>query len=102
MSQPVSYSCYRRRNTWYGIKWKHLLCLLLKEDMDELGSGGVHLNPSTWKAEAGRFLSSRPAWSTESVPGQPGLHRETLSQKQNKTKQNKTRQDKTRQNKTKQ
>jgi hypothetical protein len=27
------------------------------------------------------FLSSRPAWSTEWVPGQPGLHRETLSQK---------------------
>jgi hypothetical protein len=22
-------------------------------------------NPSTWKAEAGGFLSSRPAWSTE-------------------------------------
>jgi hypothetical protein len=22
-------------------------------------------NPSTWKAEAGAFLSSRPAWSTE-------------------------------------
>jgi hypothetical protein len=22
-------------------------------------------NPSTWKAKAGRFLSSRPAWSTE-------------------------------------
>jgi hypothetical protein len=22
-------------------------------------------NPSTWKAEAGEFLSSRPAWSTE-------------------------------------
>jgi hypothetical protein len=38
-------------------------------------------NPSTWEAEAGRFLSSRPAWSTEWVPGQPGLHRETLSQK---------------------
>jgi hypothetical protein len=31
--------------------------------------------------EAGEFLSSRPAWSTEWVPGQPGLHRETLSQK---------------------
>jgi hypothetical protein len=29
-------------------------------------------NPSTWEAEAGRFLSSRPAWSTEWVPGQPG------------------------------
>jgi hypothetical protein len=22
-------------------------------------------NPSTWEAEAGRFLSSRPAWSTQ-------------------------------------
>jgi hypothetical protein len=46
-------------------------------------------NPNTWEAEAGGFLSSRPAWSTEWVPGQPGLHRETLSQKtkkQNKTK----------------
>ena len=33
-------------------------------------------------------LSSRPAWSTEKVPGQPGLHSETLSQKEkNKTKQ---------------
>ena len=30
-------------------------------------------------AEAGRSLSSRVAWSTEQVPGQPGLHRETLS-----------------------
>jgi hypothetical protein len=48
----------------------------------------VHtFNPSTWEAEAGGFLSSRPAWSTEWVPGQPGLHRETLS---HKTKQNKT------------
>jgi hypothetical protein len=37
-------------------------------------------NPSTWEAEAGRFLSSRPAWSTEWVPGQLGRHRETLSQ----------------------
>jgi hypothetical protein len=34
-------------------------------------------------AEAGKCLSSRPAWSTEQVPGQPRLHRETLSQ--NKT-----------------
>ncbi|WP_353803043.1 hypothetical protein, partial [Acinetobacter baumannii] len=45
-------------------------------------------NPSTWEAEAGGYLSSRPAWSTESVPGQPGLHRENLSQKKQK-KQNK-------------
>jgi hypothetical protein len=50
----------------------------------------VHaFNPSTWEAEAVRFLSSRSAWSTEWVPGQPGLHWETLfqKQKQNKTKQ---------------
>ena len=38
-------------------------------------------NPSTWEAEAGRFQSSRPAWSTKWVPEHPGLHRETLSRK---------------------
>ena len=43
-------------------------------------------NPSTWEAEAGRFLSSRPAWSTKWVPGQPELHRETLSWKTKKKK----------------
>jgi major histocompatibility complex class I len=26
-------------------------------------------NPSTWEAEAGAFLSSRPVWSTERIPG---------------------------------
>jgi hypothetical protein len=36
-------------------------------------------NPST--REAGGFLSSRPAWSTKGVPGQPGLYRETMSRK---------------------
>jgi hypothetical protein len=49
-------------------------------------------NPSTREAEAGGFLSSRPAWSTKWVPGQPGLHRETLSspppQKKNKQTKN--------------
>ena len=32
-----------------------------------LGSGGTRLykDPSTWEAEAGGFLSLRPAWSTE-------------------------------------
>ena len=45
-------------------------------------------NPITWEAEAGGFLISIPAWSTEWVPGQPGLHRETLS-RTNETKQNK-------------
>ena len=41
-------------------------------------------NPSILEAVAGRFLSSRPAWSTDWVPGQPELNRETLSQKTNK------------------
>ena len=43
------------------------------------------------EAEADRSISvsSSPAWSTELVPGQSGLHRETLSQKQSKTKQKK-------------
>jgi hypothetical protein len=34
---------------------------------------------------AGGFLSSRPAWSSEWVPEQSGLHRETLSRKNQKT-----------------
>jgi hypothetical protein len=36
------------------------------------------LNTSTWEAEAGRFMNSMPPWITEAVPGQPGLHRESL------------------------
>uniref|UniRef100_A0ABK0LLZ5 Protein archease n=1 Tax=Rattus norvegicus TaxID=10116 RepID=A0ABK0LLZ5_RAT len=40
-------------------------------------------NPSTQEAEAGGSLSLRLAWSTERVPAQPGLHRETLSWKKN-------------------
>jgi hypothetical protein len=58
----------------------------------QVGRAGVAhaFNPSTREAEAGGFLSSRPAWSTEWVPGQPGLHRETLSGKQkNKKTKNK-------------
>jgi hypothetical protein len=44
------------------------------------------LNPSTPEAEAGESLSSRLAWSTDGVLGQPGLHREGLSQKRKKKK----------------
>jgi hypothetical protein len=46
-----------------------------------------YLTNQHFMTEAGRFLSSRPAWSTKWVPGQPGLHRETLSRK---TKTNQT------------
>jgi hypothetical protein len=49
----------------------------------------VHaFKPSTWEAEAGGFLGLRPAWSTEWVSWQPGLRRETLSQKQNNNNNN--------------
>jgi hypothetical protein len=52
------------------------------------GSGRTQLalSFSTWEAEVAESLwGLRPAWSTERVPRQPGLHRETLSGKQNKT-----------------
>jgi hypothetical protein len=43
-------------------------------------------NLSTQEAEAGDSLSSRPAWATERVPGQPGL---TLFQKDKTNKRKK-------------
>jgi len=62
---------------------------------------GVHtFNPSTGEAQAGGFLSSRPFWFTNLVPGQPGLYRETLSKK-TKKKNKKKRKNKTKQNKKK-
>jgi hypothetical protein len=65
---------------------------------------GLPKGSGTWIS-----LSLRPAWSTELVPEEPGLHSETLSQqtKQNKTKQKpnqkneKEERNKTKQNKTK-
>jgi hypothetical protein len=61
---------------------------------------GAHaFNPSTQEAEAGRFLSLRPAWSTKWVPGQPGLYRETLSRKTNKQTNKQTKQNKTKERK---
>jgi hypothetical protein len=44
-------------------------------------------NASTWVEKAGRFLSSRPAWSTEQIPGQPGAT--PCLGKQNKTNKQK-------------
>jgi hypothetical protein len=38
-------------------------------------------NPSSQEAEVGKSLNSSPAWSTELVPRQPELHRETVSWK---------------------
>lgn len=42
------------------------------------------INFSTGKAEAGRALSLRSAWSTQGVQGQTGLSRDTLPQKKKK------------------
>lgn len=39
-------------------------------------------NPSTQKAEVGRSLSPRTAWSTEQVPRQPGLQRNPILENQ--------------------
>lgn len=38
-------------------------------------------NPGTSMGEAGRSLGSRAACSTQVAPGQPWIHRETMSQK---------------------
>lgn len=40
-------------------------------------------------AEAGGCLSLRPTWPTQQVPGQPGVHRETLSQEQHNKQETK-------------
>jgi hypothetical protein len=55
---------------------------LLGKKNDWPGTVAHAFNPSTWDAEAGRFLSSRPAWSTKWVPGQPLLQRNPVSNKQ--------------------
>lgn len=47
--------------------------------LSELGSGGTHLYPSAQEVVADESLSSRTDWSTECVPGQPRLSRETFS-----------------------
>jgi hypothetical protein len=44
----------------------------------EMGGNARPLILALGEAEAGGSLSSRPVWSTEESPGQPGLHRETL------------------------
>jgi hypothetical protein len=45
---------------------------------------GLSFNPSTREAEAGGFLSSRPAWSTKWAPGQPGYIKKPCLEKTNK------------------
>ena len=50
----------------------------------------VHaFNNSTWEAEAARFVSSKPAWTSQWAPGQPGLHREACLGKRNLSRKKK-------------
>ena len=46
-------------------------------------------NPSTWEAEAGRFLSLRLAWSTKWVPGRPGYTEKPCLEKETNKQTNK-------------
>jgi hypothetical protein len=46
-------------------------------------------NPSTWEAEAGGFLSSRPAWSIEWVPEPRATQRNPVSKKKKKKEKRK-------------
>jgi hypothetical protein len=50
--------------------------------VDEPGVVADNIESSTWEAEAGRSLEFEA--SLIYVPGQPGLHRETLSRKTKK------------------
>jgi len=48
-------------------------------------------NPSTWEAEAGRFMSSRPAWSTElSSRTARAIERNPVSKNKNQKTKTKT------------
>jgi hypothetical protein len=69
-----------QQQTWYFFYFflRKQCCITLPNHLIKACSWAVvahAFNPSTREAEAGRFLSSRPAWSTEWVPGQSGLHR---------------------------
>jgi hypothetical protein len=39
--------------------------MAVNKNVDKNEPGVVTFNPSTWEAEAGEFLSSRPAWFKE-------------------------------------
>jgi hypothetical protein len=60
--------------------------MCIKKGDEKLDMVAHAFNPSTQEAETGGFLSSRTAWSTKWVTGQPELYRETLSQKKKEMK----------------
>ena len=64
--------------SWGGASWERGVRNKVKRWEIHMGYA---FNPSTQEAEAGGSLSLWPVWSTEQVLEQPGLHKETLSQK---------------------
>jgi hypothetical protein len=55
----------------------------------------VHtFNPSTWEAEAGEFLSSRPAWSTSEFQDSQGYTEKPCLEKPKKNQKTKTKNEK--------
>jgi hypothetical protein len=55
-------------------------------------------NPSTWEAEAGGFLSSRPAWSTSEFQDSQGYSEKSCLEKTKKKKKQKNKKKKTQEN----
>jgi hypothetical protein len=68
--------------------WDVTTCVCVKNPWVSWGVVSLVFNLSTWEAEADRFLSLRPAWSTDWVPGQLALHWETLFQNNNSSNNN--------------
>jgi hypothetical protein len=58
------------------------------KDMSQLDVVAHTFNPSTQEAEAGRFLSSRPTWSTKVSPRTArAIQRNPVSKNKNKNKE---------------
>jgi hypothetical protein len=67
---------YLKNSMCVSLLYKQKVFFILKKKC--LARKWWHIpHSSIWEVEAGRSL--RPGWSTEWVPGQQGLHRETLS-----------------------
>jgi hypothetical protein len=71
----------------YIVDSKFTICSKVKELPPTPGVVAHTFNPSTREAEAGGFLSLRPAWSTKFQDSQ-GYTEKPCLEKQNKTKQN--------------
>ena len=61
----------------------------MAESFCEPGMVAHTFNPSTWEAEAGGFLSSRPAWSQVSSRTAKATQRSPVSKNQKKGKKKK-------------